>query len=386
MPDDQYVCTNCKSIPEILKIDYSKGIIEFKCKTHDTKKAYIREYFEKESKYLYYNIRCDDDKTKLQKDNLAYIFNSFIDTGKNLCENCSKGKKSKSIKINEINNYCPIHIKKYIKYCRNCDIHFCFEDNIRCGHFIEEIKSPDKKEIDTIKNKINMLMKYKDMIDNLIKFLNTLLKTYKEHPSNYYNSINIINVVKDMNLNENDELCFQSKKIKNYLISKNINLFYQSKSNSNEDDREKLLNKIKHLEKIILNELNTKFEVNLSGEEIKINLNGKKIGNLDLKLLCSLYYKNLEEIDLSNNNISNLEEMKNLNSPNLKIIILKNNKIEDIEPLKNITSSNVKEIDLSFNKILNVKPLEEIMKNNKKIEIINLENNRIKNVEILKKN
>ena len=89
-----------------------------------------------------------------------------------------------------------------------------------------------------------------------------------------------------MNLNENDELCFQSKKIKNYLISKNINLFYQSKSNSNEDDREKLLNKIKHLEKIILNELNTKLEVNLTGEEIKINLNGKKIGNLDLKLLA----------------------------------------------------------------------------------------------------
>ena len=140
------------------------------------------------------------------------------------------------------------------------------------------------------------------------------------------------------------------------------------------------MNKIKNLEKIILNELNIKFEVNLKGEELKINLNGKKIENLDLKLLCSLYYKNLEELDLSNNNLSNIEEMKNLNSPNLKIIILKNNKIEDIEPLKNITSTNIKKIDLSFNKIINVNPLEEIIKNNKKIEKINLENNKIKNI------
>ena len=385
LPNDQYVCTNCKSTPEILSIDYNKGIIEFKCKTHKIKKVNIKEYFENESKYLYYNIRCDDDKTRIQKDNLPYIFNRFIDTGKNLCEICSKGKKSKSIKINEMNNYCSIHIRKYIKYCKNCHIHFCSEDNIRCGHFIEEIKSPDNKEIDIIKNKIDMLMKYKDIIDYLIKFLNTLLLTYKEHPSNYYNSINITNVVKNMNLNENGELNFGNKIKKNYLISKNINFFYQSKTNINENDREKLLNKIKGLEEIILKELNTKFEVNLTGEEIKINLNGKKIENLDLKLLCSLNYQNLEEIDLSNNYITNLEELKNLNSPNLKIIILKNNKIVDIGPLKNIISTNIKKIDLSFNKIAEIDAIKEIMKKNKKIEIINLENNKIKNIEILKK-
>ena len=64
-----------------------------------------------------------------------------------------------------------------------------------------------------------MLTKYKDIIDNLIKFLNQLLIAYDELPSNYYNSINITNVVKDMNLN------------------------------INEYDREKLLNKIQNLEK-----------------------------------------------------------------------------------------------------------------------------------------
>ena len=92
---DQYVCTDCKSIPEILSIDYNKGIIEFKCKTHETKKVNIKEYFEKESKNLYYNVKCDECKTRIQKDNLPYILNHFIDKEKNLCENCTKGKESK---------------------------------------------------------------------------------------------------------------------------------------------------------------------------------------------------------------------------------------------------------------------------------------------------
>ena len=58
-------------------------------------------------------------------------------------------------------------------------------------------------------------MKYQKISKYLIKFLNTLLTTYIKHPSNYYNSINITNIVKDINYNivKNEELC-QSKKNK----------------------------------------------------------------------------------------------------------------------------------------------------------------------------
>ena len=373
IPNDQYVCTKCNSIPEIISIDYNRGIIEFKCKTHDIQKVDIREYFELESKYLYYNIRCDDDKTRIQKDNLSYVFNRFIDTGKNLCENCSKGKKSKSININEMNNICPLHTKKYIKFCKECNHHFCCEDNIKCKHIIDEIKSPENKDIDLIKMKIDMLINYKDIIDYQIKFLNTLLMTYENHPSNYYNSINITNVAKDLDIKDEAKL--------NYQIETNY-----SDGTFNKHEREILLNKIKNLERIILNELNSKFELKLTGEELEINLNGKNVGNLDLKLLCSIYYKNLQKIDLSNNNITNLEEIKYLDSPNLKELILKNNKIKSIEPLTSKISDNLKDIDLSDNKIENINPIETIMKNNKQLETINFANNNIKNVEVLKKN
>ena len=38
LPDDQYVCTDRKTIPEIISIDYNNGVIEFKCKNHQNKK------------------------------------------------------------------------------------------------------------------------------------------------------------------------------------------------------------------------------------------------------------------------------------------------------------------------------------------------------------
>ena len=366
IPNDQYVCTKCDSIPEIISIDYNKGIIEFKCQTHDIQKVNMSEYFEQESKFLYYNIRCAEHKARIQKEYLSYVFNHFIDTKKNLCENCSKGEKSMSIKVNEINNICPIHIKKYIKYCQKCNIHFCSQDDIKCRHIIEEIKSPENKDIDLIKKKIDILMNYKELIDYQIKFLNTVLMTYEKHPSNYYNSINITNIAKDL-VNQGDQAGTNA----------NDEIY-------NKNDRELLLSKIKDLERIILDELNSKLEVNLTGKELEINLNGKKVENLDLELLCAIHYNNLETMDLSNNNISNLEKIINLNSPNLKTLILKNNKIKSIDPLKDIKSTNLKKMDLSYNIIQNINPIELIIKNNKQLEIINLENNKIKDVEVLK--
>ena len=83
---------------------------------------------------------------------------------------------------------------------------------------------------------------------------------------------------------KNDELCLLS----NQMGTLNIN----------EGGREKLLNKIQNIEKKILNKLKEEYKVNLTGEELKIDLNGKNVYNIGLELLCSIPYKNVEEIDL----------------------------------------------------------------------------------------
>ena len=108
-----------------------------------------------------------------------------------------------------------------------------------------------------------------------------------------------------------------------------------------------------------MNILNIKLNINLTGNEAIINLNNKNIGNIELDFFCSVEFSNLEELDLSHNNLS------------------------DIKPLKNF--KNLKIINLSYNKIKDISSLKEISENNKGIEKINLSNNSINEVEILKK-
>ena len=121
-----------------------------------------------------------------------------------------------------------------------------------------------------------------------------------------------------------------------------------------------MLNKIDRLEKKIKEYFNLKFGVELKGNEIKINLNGKNIGNIEFNLFTALEFKNLEEIDLSNNNISNIEALKDFSAPKLK------------------------KIDLSFNKISNIKVLKELSQDKKDLENINLRNNLNEDFAVLK--
>ena len=159
------------------------------------------------------------------------------------------------------------------------------------------------------------------------------------------------------NLDINNLLEKEINEIKNIIISG-----YEISSNSDgkENNQTTLLNKLNRLEKKILGYFNNKLNIKLTGKEVKIDLNNKNIGNIELNLLSSVDFKELEEINLSHNNIS------------------------DIEPLKNF--KKLKNIDLSFNKINNINSLKSISKINNKLEKIKLNNNMIKDVEIIKEN
>lgn len=126
------------------------------------------------------------------------------------------------------------------------------------------------------------------------------------------------------------------------------------------ENDQKILNKLNDLEQKVLHFLNIKLNVNLTGNEKKIDLNNKNIDDSLLILLCSIDFPNLEEINLRENNISNFE------------------------PLKDI--KNLKNIDLSFNKIEDITPLKKISESNKEIEKLNLNNNSIYNIDLLKEN
>ena len=226
------------------------------------------------------------------------------------------------------------------------------------------------KYLDLSFNKINS-QKRKKKIEILFNLLHNIDGGYNNKDN--FSLEELINIEQNRNLNElkifknnisinldnNNLIQKDINEIKNKII---INYYENSFSlNNNMDDPNKiLLNKINKLEKKILEYFNCILNVNLSGNEIKIDLNNKNIGNIELNLLTEVEFNNLEEINLSHNNIS------------------------DIEPLKKF--KNLKNIDLSFNKINDIKALKKISENNNKIEKINLNNNLIKNIDILKEN
>ena len=257
--------------------------------------------------------------------------------------------------------------------------------NINENNKKNDIPSSDKKriydeEVNLIIKKKNSLLYDNKMNNYRVGVFNQIIKKYEKDPSNYDNLVNIMNIIDNITykIYKNDDFCIYG--------SNDFIYDYEYKEREYLKEFKKMQQKIKILESKILEVLNAKLKVNLKGNELKINLNGKNVGDFDLSLLCSVEFKNVEEMDLSNNNISSLDEINDWNFPNLKKLDFSHNKIKNIEPLKKLPSINFRRIDLSFNQIENINPIGEVIKKNRHLEEINLKNNRIKNVEELKKN
>ena len=73
IPNDQYTCIVCKSVPEIIEINFAQNIIIFNCEFHGNIKIGIPEYFKSESNYLYLNYDCQFGQRK-QIDHLDKTF------------------------------------------------------------------------------------------------------------------------------------------------------------------------------------------------------------------------------------------------------------------------------------------------------------------------
>ena len=140
-----------------------------------------------------------------------------------------------------------------------------------------------------------------------------------------------------------------------------------------------LMNKLKNFQNKILDFLNVKLDLYLTGNEIKIDLNNKNIGNLDISLLSGVKFKNLEILILSHNNITNLDCLKDFNFKKLKKIDLSFNKINQIKPSKTFSPNNQTEND-EIGKNEGNETKEKIILNNH-IEI-NLDNNNLIQKEI----
>ena len=198
---------------------------------------------------------------------------------------------------------------------------------------------------DTIKTK------NKD-ISNIIKAHNKILDIQEEHPDNYYHNQNVINLGYSLE-KEDDNYAHLNDNFKTIddIIEKEIN---------NEEEKGKRNQNLKELKEKYYIDL----EKYIEKEELFLKLKGPKKEELYLKrltddgfkLISKLIFKNLKEINLANNCITNLEPLNDMLLPHLEIINFSDNQITEITPIVNLQSHYLSEIYLQNNEIQDLGP------------------------------
>ena len=350
IPNDQYTCSECALVPEIVNIFYNTNEIEIKCQAHGIKKLSLRDYFLKENSFIYNNLKCQIcQKKKTNQISYKYCYNCK----KNLCFDCSirHNKHYDIINLNDVNNKCNEHEGDcdFLLYCFTCNRNICSKvsETQHKEHNKDVISKfkPEKNELEIIKNNINIYQKDLELLEYLVKINKTILETYEKHPNNYWHNINLTNIFDSLEKSNYDD----------FLNSRNTN-------------------------KEILKEYNDKFEKKVSGIEKILNFKDMKLGDEGLICLRKINFGNVEIFNLENNNIKDISCFSKWKLKRLKELNLSKNNIKDISILKEIInlSHNLEKINLSENSISKIDVLDdEKIIGNKNIKEINIRNNNI---------
>ena len=131
-----------------------------------------------------------------------------------------------------------------------------------------------------------------------------------------------------------------------------------------------------------IKDFNKQFNLNITDNNITIlDMSNKKIGDKFFYYLNNIYFNQLEELYLYNNNLFNILEFQKTNLPELKILSLSHNNISDINVLKLLNTPKLKELWLYSNNISNIKVFKKV--NFKLLEKLSLNDNKIEDISVL---
>lgn len=337
-PNDQYVCTLCKNVPELKEV-YDNGIIELVCKEHGLITLTVQQYFEKmtESEFIYYNFKCANCG-KIQKNCLKIgLFKFCYVCQKIYCQDCcektiahEESHKTRCIFVNEMNNRCLDHFDEgvYTSFCHDDKENIC-ETYVKKKH-----RGHNCKIFFDIETNAKVIEERNEILRNMIKFNELILNTHAKHPHNYFHIINVKKLAESIELeNKRDP-----KELENLFKELEMNI--------------KLKNKA-------IKEFKEKYKNEINGKEERLILRKKGLDDLSLRTLSNIKFLNLKEMDLSYNNIRNIDYLQYMFSKFLQYLSLNDNKIEDIKVLESMDFSNLKELNLQNNNIKKVEPLLE---------------------------
>ena len=134
----------------------------------------------------------------------------------------------------------------------------------------------------------------------------------------------------------------------------------------------------------ILKSFKEKYKINIEDIDIiELKLNNKNICDEGIKNLVSLSLKELNNLEIANNKISDIKLLKKASFKELIKLNLSSNKISDIKILEKVNFKNLKELNLSHNLISNINILEKV--DFKELLKLDLSNNKISDINILEK-
>ena len=261
------------------------------------------------------------------------------------------------------NSYCKYHNKKYKIYCRDCQGNFC-ED---CE---KETKQYNNIPIIIGKHETHGVIYLQDEIKRIIRDLDSKLKKIKakySHELKFKDGpIKILNLIIDLKRHEN-YYC--------YNLYRSLNNALQFCSNFEIPVVQKMIKiqTIKELKENIYN----------NNPIISITIINQKI--VDLSLFRKLDSKNLEELNLNNNEIEDISPLENCNFDNLEKFDIEENKLNNnnIKILKKLKMPNVKWINLFDNKFTKTE-IFEIPQKCPNLEVYFVGNNKFDKEELSK--
>jgi len=358
IPKDEFLCPGClQFVPEILNLHVDNKRIDFICSKCNkiNKKSLDYQDKLKENNYLY--TKCS--YCGLSSKNNEDIFSYCYDCKKDFCNKCEEEHKKetiehiKIIKINEKNNRCLEHYEEeIINFCIDCEKKICEKSGRHKGHTKIKLNDLNKKFVKSIE----IIKKKNKELLNIIKFNETIMNLYNKKKNNFL-----------------------------YLKSlKNIANEYKMEKERDTNDLKFVLNdfdnEIKNSEKAIETIFKEKeFDFEIERQEENLLLSKGELNDDNFKCISKIKFNNLREINLSENNITNIDLLCNISLPYLELLNLSFNKINNIEPLGHINSTKLKFLFIQNNQIKDFKVfLDYYDPNFKTLEILRLEENKIK--------
>ncbi|MCK8635689.1 MucBP domain-containing protein [Apilactobacillus kunkeei] len=112
-----------------------------------------------------------------------------------------------------------------------------------------------------------------------------------------------------------------------------------------------------------------------------VSLSNDKISSEQLNTLGKWSAEDLTNLDLSNNNISNLSFLKNISIPNIQSIDVNHNQIADFTPVVSQDWTKLTDLNVGFNNIEDISPIATV--NWPSLQNLNVESNKISDISVI---